>query len=116
MSAVDGGIDGEQAEVLVQPRGLRVVVAGADVGVAAQAAVGLLADDQRELAVRLEADHAVDDVAAGLLERAGPLDVGLLVEARVDLDDDEHLLAGLGGVDQRVDERASHRSCGRGSA
>ena len=59
----------------------------------------------RQLAVGLEPDQAVDDVAAGLLELAGPADVGLLVEAGLDLDDHQHLLAGLGGVDERVDDR-----------
>ena len=44
-------------------------------------------------------------MAAGLLQLAGPLDVGLLVEARLDLDQDQYLLAGLGGVDQRVHDR-----------
>jgi len=81
-----------------------VVVAGADVGVAAQG-VALLADHQRQLAVGLQPDQAVDHMAAGLLQLAGPLDVGLLVEARLDLDQDQHLLAGLGGVDQRVHDR-----------
>src|SRR5690625_5846985 len=32
-------------------------------------------------------------------------DVGLLVEAGLDLDDGEHLLAGLGRVDEGVDDR-----------
>ena len=71
--------------------------------------VALLADHQRQLAVGLQADEAVDDVAAGLLQLARPLDVGLLVEAGLDLDEDEDLLAGLGGVDQRVDDRGVAR-------
>ena len=91
-------------EVLVDARGLRVVVAGADVGVAADL-VALLPHHQRGLAVRLQPDDAVDDVAAGPLQRPGPLDVRLLVEARLDLDQGHDLLAGLGGVDQRVDDR-----------
>src|SRR5215472_868840 len=53
-----GRVAGEQAEVGVEPGRLRVVVAGADVGVAAQAVV-VLAHHQRGLAMRLEADHAV---------------------------------------------------------
>ena len=82
-----------------------MVVARADVGVAAQDAVLVLAHDHAELAVRLESDDAVDDVAAGLLELARPPDVGLLVEAGLDLDQHQHLLAGLGGVDQCVHDR-----------
>ncbi len=97
-------VRGQQTEVLVEPGGLRVVVAGADVRVTAQG-VTLLPDHQRQLAVRLQPDQAVDHVAAGLLQLAGPLDVGLLVEARLDLDQDQHLLAGLRRVDQRVDDR-----------
>ena len=103
------------AEVLVDAGGLRVVVAGADVAVADQA-LGLLAHDEAQLGVGLQADDAVDDVDAGLLELAGPADVVDLVEAGLDLDDGEDLLAGLGGVDEGVDDRASHRRCGRASA
>ena len=68
-------------------------------------AVLLLADDFDELAVGLKADDAVDDVHAGAFELAGPGDVGVLVEARLDLDQRQHLLAGVGRVDQRVDDR-----------
>ena len=62
--------------------------------------VGLLANDQQDLGVRLQADEAVDDVCARLLQHAGPFDVGLLLEARFELDERHHLLAGLGGLDQ----------------
>ena len=65
----------------------------------------LLAHHQRQLAVGLQPEHAVDDVAAGLLQLAGPGDVGLLVEAGLDLDEGQHLLAGLGRLDQGVDDR-----------
>src|SRR4051794_36550490 len=97
-------VAGQQAKVLIQPGGLRVVVARADVGVAAQS-VRLLTDNHRQLAVRLQADHAVHDVAAGVLELTGPLDVRLLVEACLDLHQHQDLLAGLGRVDQCVDDR-----------
>ena len=100
----DARVGGEQADVLVEPRGLRVVVAGADVAVAADGRA-LLAHDQRHLAVRLQPDQAVDHVHARLLQRARPGDVGLLVEPRLDLDQRDDLLAGLGRVDQRVDDR-----------
>ncbi len=98
------GVGGEHAEVLVQPGGLGVVVAGADVAVAPDL-VALLAYDQSGLAVGLETDQAVDDVAAGPLQGARPGDVGHLVEARLHLDQHHHLLAGGGRVDQRVDDR-----------
>ena len=67
----------------------------------------LAADDEQRLAVRLEPDQAVDDVRAGLLELAGPVDVRLLVEAGLDLDEDDDLLALLGGADQVVDDGES---------
>jgi hypothetical protein len=50
--------------------------------------------------VRLQPDESVDDVGARLLEHAGPLDVGLLVEARLQLDERDDLLSGFGGLDE----------------
>ncbi|MDQ0775695.1 hypothetical protein QF026_004161 [Streptomyces aurantiacus] len=97
-------VGGQEPQVLVEPGGLRVVVAGADVAVAAEG-LALLAYDEGQLAVGLEADEAVDDVAARLLQLLGPLDVGLFVEAGLDLDQDQYLLAGFGGLDERVDDR-----------
>src|SRR3546814_8199543 len=84
----DVGTAGEQPEVLVGAGRLGVVVAGADVAVATYA-VGLVAHDQCGLRVHLEPDQAVDDVHAGGLERLGPLDVGALVEASLELDQDQ---------------------------
>ena len=53
-------------------------------------------------------------MAARPLQRTGPLDVGLLVEARLDLDERHDLLAGLGRVDQRVhDRRVTRRAVER---
>ena len=86
---------GEEREIGVEPRGRGVVVAGREVHVAAQLVL-LAAHHERRLGVRLQAEEAVDDVHAALLERARPLDVALLVEARLELDDGGHLLAVLG--------------------
>src|SRR5690606_32018824 len=94
----------QQSEVLIAAGGLRMVVAGADVAVPGQP-VGLLADDEGELRMRLEPDYSVDDVDAGSLQFAGPRDVGLLVEPSLDLDDGEHLDSGLRGIDEGVDDR-----------
>ena len=55
--------------------------------------------------MRLESDVPVDHVHARLLKFARPPDVGLLIEAGLDLDHRHHLLAGLGGGDQRPDDR-----------
>ena len=49
--------------------------------------------------------NAVHDVGARLFQRARPADVLALVEARLELDQADRLLALLGGLDQRRDER-----------
>ena len=97
-------VGGEEPVVLVGAGGDGVVVAGAQVDVAAQPA-RLAPHDERRLRVDLEAGEAVDDVDARLLERARPLDVAALVAARLDLDEADGLLAALRGVDQRRHER-----------
>ena len=53
----------------------------------------------------LQPDQPVHDVRAGALQLAGPDDVRLLVEASLDLDEDDNLLAALGGPDERLDDR-----------
>ena len=61
----------EEAEVLIQARGLRVVVAGSDVDVMAHA-LALAADHEQRLGVRLEAGETVHHVGARLLEGTSP--------------------------------------------
>ena len=100
----DRFIGGHQAVVGVQARGLGVVVAGAEVAVAAQTPL-LAAHDHDQLGMGLEAEHAVHDVRAGLLQLGRELDVRLLVEARTQLDDHGDVLAGLRRFDQRADDR-----------
>ena len=90
---------GEQADVGVEAGGDRVVVAGAEVDIAAHDAVGIAADEQRKFAVGLLAEDAVGDADACILELAGPADIGVFVEARHQLDDDGDILA-LAGLDQ----------------
>ena len=85
-------VGGEVAEVGVLLGRDAVVVARAEVRVAADA-VALAAHDLERLAVRLEADEAVDHVGALALQRLGPADVALLVEARLELDEDGDVLA-----------------------
>jgi hypothetical protein len=51
--------------------------------------------------VGLQLDEAVDDLHAGALQVARPADIGLLVEARLELDQRGDRLAGLGRLDQR---------------
>ena len=54
----------------------------------------------------LEADQPVDHVDAGPLQRPGEADVGRLVAAGLELDQGGHLLAPLGGPDERPDDGA----------
>ena len=90
---------------------LRVVVAGPDVDVVAHA-VALAAHDQDALGVGLQRRVAVDDVDARLLQRPRPADVRALVEARLELDQADRLLAALGGPDERRHERRVVATCG----
>src|SRR5260370_5684340 len=91
--------------MLVDLRGVGVVVAGADVDITPDL-LPLSADDQGDLGVRLEPDDAVDDVDANLRERLSPRNVRLFVTARLQLDQGHHLLATLGGAYQRANDRA----------
>ena len=61
----------------------------------------LAANHQAHLGVRLQPHDAVDHVHARLLQRASLGDVGALVEARLELDERDDLLARLGGAHQR---------------
>ena len=82
-----------------------MVVTGPQVHVAAQGAARarlFAAHDHQHLGVRLVTDDAVDDVRTDLLELGRPADVGFLVEARHQFDDDGDLLAVLGGAQQRL--------------
>ena len=73
-----------------------MIVAGADMHVGGQRSA-FAAHDQRKLGVGLELDEAVDDLHAGAFEVARPADIGLLVEARLQLDYRGDRFAGFGG-------------------
>ena len=90
-----------------------MIVAGADVGVAAQPA-RLLTYHQRQFAVGLQPDHAVDDVHPSLLQLSGPGDVVLFVETGLDLHHGEDLLSRLGGLDEGVDDGGVTRGAVQG--
>src|SRR5882672_5985729 len=62
--------------------------------------VSLAAYDERRLGVNLEIRESVDDVDAGLLERARPADVSILVETRLQLNQRHALLPLLCRFDQ----------------
>ena len=93
----------EETEVGVDRGGKRVVVARADVHVAADAR-GFAAHDEAEFRVDLESDETVDDVHARAFERFGPVDVALFVKARLEFDDGRHLLAAAARLDEALDD------------
>ncbi len=98
-----GRVGGQQAVVGVEPRGLGVVVAGAQVHVVAQPLL-LAAHDMHHLGVGLVGHHPIDDDGAGLLQPRGERQVVGLVEARAQLDHHRDLLAVPGRLHQGVDD------------
>ena len=100
----DLGVGGEQSVILVASCGEGVVVAGAEVDIPAELPA-FTAHDERRLCVDLEIWKPVDDVDAGLLERARPADVAVLVEACLELDQRHALLSSLRGLDERRHHR-----------
>ena len=96
-------IAGQQAQVGVEAGGDGVVVAGAQVAVAAGDAVFVAAHQHGQLAVGLEADDAVKDLHTGVFHAARPADIRGLVEAGHQLDDQRGLLGG-GGLNQRLED------------
>jgi hypothetical protein len=100
----------EEVEVRVGAGSPRVIVAGAQVRIAHEAAA-FAPNDEGHLGVRLVSHHAVDDVRPGFLQARRPVDVGLLVEARHQLHDHRHFLARA----RRVDEGLHHDRIGAGS-
>ncbi len=98
-------IAGEQAEVGVEAGGVVVVVAGAEVAVAAGLAVLVAADEHGQLAMGFESDHAVEDLDAGIFHVARPADVGGLVEAGHEFDDEGGFLGGRGLSERQANGR-----------
>ncbi len=90
-----------EAQIRVEAGRGRVVVARADVHVTPHAPA-LPAHDERGLGVCLVADDPVHDPRPRRLEAMRPVDVALLVEARLELDEHRHLLAGGKRLEQRV--------------
>ena len=108
-------IAGEEREIGVDLGGHRMIVAGAEMHIGAHLRA-LAAHHHRHLGVGLELDEAEHHLRAGALEIAGPLDIGLLVEARLELDQRHHRLARLRRLGQRRDDRDCRSRCGRASA
>ncbi len=85
-----------------------MIIAGADVDIGVERPA-LAPHHHRQLGVGLQLDEAVDHLHAGALEVARPADVGLLVEPRLQFDQRRDRLAGLGRLDELLDDRRFRR-------
>ncbi len=81
-----------------------MIIAGPQVHVTPEL-VGVAPNDQQCLAVRFQADDAVNDVGACFLEPPRPLNIGRFIETRAQFYNCRDLLAGIGRVNQRLDDR-----------
>src|SRR6266851_8840827 len=85
-----------------------MIIAGADMSIAAQAVV-VLPHDLDDLAVSLEPDDAVYNVDSELLEPGREVNIGFLVEPRLELDHDGDLLSVASRVAQIADDASVRR-------
>ena len=102
--AGDLRIGGQQAQIGVDSRRIGVVIARSEVSVAAGHAVIVSTHQQRQFAMSLQADQAVEHLHPGIFQIARPADVGSLVEARLQFHHRRHFLrlrcSDQGGNDQ----------------
>ena len=101
--AREGVIGGEIAQVGVNTRGARAVVAGGEMAVTLEAAA-FAAGNQQHLGVGFEAYHAIHHLRAHGFELLGPVDVGLFIEAGFQFHQRGNLLAAAKSLAQQVDE------------
>ena len=92
-------VNRKEGEVGIKTGSARVVIPGGEVHVAANLPA-LPSGDQRGLAVRLEAAHAVDDVCPRLFKPSRPLNVCRLIKARLQLHQHNHLFPCACRLDQ----------------
>ena len=96
-------ITGEKSEIRVQTGGFHVIVAGADVSIAADAP-RLFANHQRRLRMGLQPAYAERDVRPHAFQLRGPVQIALFVETGLDLHHAGDLLAVFRRPDQRADK------------
>ena len=94
---------GQHAEIRVELCRAVIVVSGAEVHITADAVL-LGAHHQGDLRVGLQAQEAVDHVAASLLKHLGPGNVVFLVKAGLQLHQHRDLLAVIGRFGQGLDD------------
>src|SRR5579864_1087216 len=94
----------KQAQISVETRGSGVVVAGTNVNVAAGDAVRVVAHQQGQFAVRLQAHHPMINLDAFIFHAARPANVGCLIEAGSEFQNGNDLFLHRGG-DQSLHNR-----------
>jgi hypothetical protein len=97
-------IAGQQAQVCVEAGSIGVVVARAQMTVAAGYAVLVAADEHGQLAMSFEADDAMKNLDAGILHAARPTNVRGFIKTGHQLNDQGGLLIG-GGLSERLEHR-----------
>ena len=97
-------ITGQDAEVLIDACGSRVVISGSDMAVATNA-VRFLTNDKSRLGVRLQTDHAVCDMHSSIFQFASPFNIACFVEACAKFDQHCDLFSTFGGVNETCNER-----------
>src|SRR5262249_35696955 len=106
--ARDNRIGREEREIGIDSGGNGVIVARPDVHIRRQRPT-LAPHDHRQFGVGFELDKAIYDLRASTFERAGPADIGFLVEPRLKLDQRGDRFSRL----RRLDERAHDGRFGR---
>ena len=89
------------ADVGVQARSARVVVASGQVRIAAHD-TALAAGDQQHLGVGFETHHAVDHLGTDGLQHLRPVDIRFLVKTGLQLDNHHHLFAAAHRLPQQI--------------
>ena len=111
----DFRISRHQTQVGIKPRSSRIVVARAEMRITARNSVRISADQQRQLAMCLQPDQAMENLYAGIFQIARPADVRGLVKARLQLHYRRHFFLGS-GLDQCSARSSNFRWCDRASA
>ena len=95
---------GQQTYVAIDAGGGLVVIARAKMNVTLNA-LRLASHDDADLRVSLQPFDSVKNLHAGSLQRTRALNISLLVEPRLELDENRHVFSVLSGSGQRRDDR-----------
>ena len=94
----------QETEVRIRASCPRMIIASAEMDVVPQA-IAVPPDNEERLAMRLQSDDAINDVGAGFLERARPLNIDRFIETRAQFHDRGDLFARVRRFDERFHNR-----------